>query len=103
MAKDVDGNPLIYDTQDEGDGFLVTQAGDDDSDLHGFVITRMKMYFNAGGDIVVSKYNGGPEIVRIENVAADTTIDVPFNPAYRTQGIYMESMGQGDLVYVYLE
>jgi len=102
VAKDVTGNPWIFDAETQAEGYANDAAGATVNNKGLIFIKEIKVYTGtAGGDVLIHDAAGGREILFLDSTSANTTISCPFGNGFWAKGIYITDLQTAAKVYVY--
>jgi len=102
VAKDVTGNPWIFDAETQAEGYAPYEAGETVNTRTPIFVKEIKVYTGtAGGDVQIHDESGGREVLFLDSTPANTTISVPFGNGVWLKGIYITDLQTAAKVYVY--
>jgi hypothetical protein len=101
MAKEITGNPWVFDTATEGEGYGPNADSVSVNFNTWIYIKRIKVYTGtSGGDVQVDdRKTSGREILFLDNTFANDSIECPMGIAVK--GVYIKTLPTAAKVYVY--
>jgi len=94
MAKDVTGQPWIFDATTQAEG-----VGNSGVFQHPIYIQRVKIDTGNGGDVLVLSASGGKTIIKADNTPADDTLEWPIGAFVR--GFYVSTLPTNAQLHVF--